>query len=698
MQSLAVALVLTCCTTAAAQEDLTVLKPAADETPPRKMLYSFLEGQAKKHFEARRQAVGGLKTPEDVQRRQKELKAKFIEALGGLPERTPLNAQVTGKTEHDGCRVERVIFESRPSHHVTALFYLPAGKGPFPGVLLPCGHDANGKAAVNYQRGAILLARHGIACLCYDPIGQGERSQLLDNMGRPVVASSTSEHTLVDVGALLVGRSTASYRVWDGMRALDYLAGRPEVDPKRLGCTGCSGGGTLTSYLMALDDRIMAAAPSCYVTSLERLFATLGPQDAEQNIPGQVVFGMEHADYLTMRAPKPTLILAASRDFFDQQGTWTTFREAKRVYGLFGQSDRVDLAEFDTPHGYPKQQREAMVRFMARHLLGKDETITEPELEVGKDADVRCTRTGQVLEDLKGKSAYDLNAARYTELAGDRAKFAERPADEQRKEIRRLLGLPEKVAAAKVKQGGAQDRDGYTMTKLTFETEPGVVVPALVFVPKKDAKPSMILYVHGQGKAEDAAADGPIEKLVRAGNRVMALDLRGWGETSPGKSPANKPDFWGPDWKEAFLGLHLNRPLLGQRVLDLLAVVEQLGEVQEVDVIGAGAAGPVVLHAAALEPRIKAVTLEKSVLSWAAVVRTPVGHGQLASVVPGALKAYDLPDLAKLVAPRPLTIRAAVDPATKPVLQAVLDEAYAGAKRAYADAKAEKELVLKGSE
>ena len=170
------------------------------------------------------------------------------------------------------------------------------------------------------------------------------------------------------------------YRIWDGIRSLDYLAGRPEIDPKRLGCTGNSGGGTLTSYLMALDDRIAAAAPSCYITSLERLFATIGPQDAEQNITGQVAFGMEHADYLTLRAPRPTLILAATRDFFDIQGTWTTFREAKRVYGLLGHGERVDLFESDTTHGFPKGQREAMLRWMRRWLLGKDDAATEAEL------------------------------------------------------------------------------------------------------------------------------------------------------------------------------------------------------------------------------------------------------------------------------------------------------------------------------
>src|SRR5271168_2731173 len=166
------------------------------------------------------------------------------------------------------------------------------------------------------------MATTGLAVFCYDPIGQGERLQLIDDNRKPGIKGSTSEHTMVGIGAMLVGQSTAGYRIWDGIRSIDYLTSRPEIDAGKIGCTGNSGGGTLTAYLMALDDRIVAAAPSCYITSLERLFATIGPQDGEQNIPGQVAFGMEHADYVTMRAPRPTLILCATKDFFDIQGSW----------------------------------------------------------------------------------------------------------------------------------------------------------------------------------------------------------------------------------------------------------------------------------------------------------------------------------------------------------------------------------------
>src|SRR4051812_27534605 len=314
----------------AAADDLTVLGP---EDAAGTMLYRALERRAHDRLAARRKEVAELKTPGAVQERQAQIRARFLAALGDLPEKTPLNGRVVGRDRRDGYSVERVIYESRPGHHVTANLYLPDGDAPFPGVLVPCGHSANGKAAETYQRACILLARNGMAALCYDPIGQGERVQALDDEGKPRLSASTAEHTMVGIGALLVGRSTATYRIWDGIRSLDYLASRPEVDPERLGCTGNSGGGTMTAYLMALDDRIAAAAPSCYITSFERLLGTIGPQDAEQDITGQIAFGMDHADYAILRAPRPTLLSVGTQDFFDIQGSWDTYRELKLLFG-----------------------------------------------------------------------------------------------------------------------------------------------------------------------------------------------------------------------------------------------------------------------------------------------------------------------------------------------------------------------------
>jgi cephalosporin-C deacetylase-like acetyl esterase len=690
MRTLAAVVLLCSSGRTLAQEDLHVL---SGEHQPHNMLHSYLLKEAQKHFDARRKVVADLKTPAEIHKRQKYLKSRFVNALGGFPDNTLLHPRVVGTIQGDGFRVERVIYESRPNHHVTANLYLPERSSPVPGVLVPCGHSSNGKAADAYQRICILMAKNGMAAMCYDPIGQGERIQLLKN-GKPGIPGSTSEHTMVGVGALLAGTSTATYRIWDGIRSLDYLASRPEIDGKRLGCTGNSGGGTLTSYLMALDDRIVAAAPSCYITSLERLFATIGPQDAEQNITGQVAFGMEHADYLTMRAPQPTLMCVASRDFFDITGAWTTFREAKLLYGKLGHGERVSIFEYSDGHGFSKPRREAAMRWMRRWLLQKDDSPSEAECPLFTDAQLQCTRSGQVLEDFHGKSAFQLNAEAARALVAKRKGWDERERSEALRIIRchlRLRPVPETVRAETL---GVVKRSGYRITKRVYETEPGILIPALEFVPEKVEATPPTVYLHGGGMAVEAAPGKAIERLVRAGHRVLALDLRGMGETAPGVPPSKRPNLFGVDWKEAFLGLHLDRPLLGQRVYDLLAVLRTRGE-KEAHVIAVASAGPIALHAAALDPRIQNLTLEHSLISWATVVEKPISHNQLTSVLPGVLADYDLPDLAALLAPRPLTIRDPVDGVQAFITQEELSRAYAGCHASYQRLAAASNLRLK---
>jgi pimeloyl-ACP methyl ester carboxylesterase len=204
-----------------------------------------------------------------------------------------------------------------------------------------------------------------------------------------------------------------------------------------------------------------------------------------------------------------------------------------------------------------------------------------------------------------------------------------------------------------------------------------------------------VIYADGAGKAAAAAPGGPVEKLVKDGSRVLALDLRGMGETAPGKAAGGRPNYFGVDTFEAFVALHLNRPLLGQRTTDLLAVVAKMAdESDDIRLIGVGSAGPAALHAAALEPRVKRLTLEGALVSWSAVVRTPVSHDQLTNVVPAALAVYDLPDLAALLAPRPLMIRRPADPTGKPLNRGAADDTYKPVRAAYARAQAEKQLVV----
>lgn len=646
-------------------DDLDVLPHGPGDPPPGKRLDAYLQAQAKIHFDARRKAVAALKTPEDVARRQVALRAAFREALGELPaEKTPLNPRVVGRDRRDGYSVERVIYESRPGHHVTANLYLPDAPPPFPGVLVPCGHSANGKAAETYQRISILLARNGMAALCFDPIGQGERVQWLDDAGKPVVKASTAEHDLVGIGALLVGRSAAGYRVWDAVRSLDYLASRPEIDPNKLGCTGNSGGGTETAYLMAFDDRVAVAAPSCYMTSLERLFATIGPQDAEQNLTGQVALGIEHADYATMRAPKPTLLSVGTRDYFDINGAWDTFREVKRIYCGLRAGERFDLFESDEPHGFTRPRREACMRWMRRWLLGKDDAPVETDFPISADRDLQCTETGQVLTSLRGKSAFDLNAEAAEACKEGRAALCISLTGEAlREEVRKRLALPAKAGPIVVHPPARTARNGYSITRWAFETEPGVLVPVLLFRGEPAADRPLVVYV-GADRAL-AAPGGAIEARIKAGEHVALVEPRGMGEGTP----EVKGGAFGPDLREAFLALHLNRPLLGQRVFDLLQALRGLDSEARMPIhlVGIGPGGPIVLHAALLSDRVASVTVERSVPSWSLVARTKSPRGDLAGVVPGVLARYDLPDLASALAPRRVTIREPIDPAGRPV-------------------------------
>jgi dienelactone hydrolase len=496
------------------------------------------------------------------------------------------------------------------------------------------------------------MARNGLAVLCYDPIGQGERLQLLDDQKKPAIKGSTSEHTLIGVGALLVGQSTAGYRIWDGIRSIDYLVSRPEIDPSKIGCTGNSGGGTLTAYLMAIDDRIVCAAPSCYITSLERLFATIGPQDAEQNIPGQVAFGMEHVDYLTMRAPRPTLMCIASQDYFDQQGSWATFREASVLFGKLGHGERVALFEFDDKHGFSKPRREAAMRWMRRWLLSIDDAPSEGNFAVFKDADLQCTRSGQVLDDFKGMSAFGLNLREAKKYERQRAGFA-RLADSQRQaEIRRLLGMPAQIPSAKLlSQKVHYLEDRLSTHKVVFETEKGILVPGLRFKHIQPKGPAVLYAPEGGLPPDGKLPKWLVEKYEKEHQEIYIVDLRGLGETAP----AGKSAYFGADMKEAFLALHLSRPLLGQRVLDVLSLSKTVGG-DEAQLVGEGTTGPVVLHAAALDHRVRHVTLMNALDAWANVVATPNSVNQLTNVVPGVLTVYDLPDLRRSLEVRKVQI------------------------------------------
>lgn len=656
-------------------DELTVLPAALDGAAPREMVHRYLMRLAGKAMDRRDAEYEKLKTPEQLTAWQRRVREFFLEQLGELPQRTPLAARIVGRQARDGYRIEKVIFESQPQHYVTAILYLPDAKPPYPGVLVPCGHSANGKARDLYQRMPILLAKNGMAALCYDPIDQGERHQLLGPDGKPRAASSTLGHSLLGVGSILLGRNAATFRIWDGMRAIDYLQSRKEIDPKRIGCTGISGGGTLTSYLMALDDRILAAAPGCYLTSMRRLMETIGPQDAEQDIHAQIAFGMDHGDYILARAPRATLIMTATRDYFDIAGSWATFRQAKRWYTRLGFGERVDLFEIDDQHGFPGPMRVASARWMSRWLLGRDDPIAEVESPVAKDEGLWCTPRGEVMLLPGARSTYDLNVAVDDRLAAARRAIWRQPdKGRQLAEVRRItrIGRLADLPRPQWEKTATLQRKGFHIEKLILRPEEGIWLAALAFVPDR---PTGLrhLYLHAAGKQADAGPGGPIEKLVRDGETVLAVDLRALGEAA-GVQRAAHAEYLGSDWQDMFLAYMLDRPYLAMWAEDILTSARFLAEygapagVKPVRVTSVGRVGPAVLHAAALEPELfDSVCLRQSLRSWSDVVRTPLARSQLVNTVHGALRVYDLPDLASTLPPGKLRVESPLDATEQPI-------------------------------
>jgi len=652
-------------------DELTVLRAQEGESGPTGMMSRYLNGLARAALDRRADEVEKLETAEQVAAYRKRMRSFFVRQLGGFPERTPLNARVVEKRAFDDYRMEKVIFESRPGMYVTGVLYLPNADPPYPAVLVPCGHSLLAKAYESYQRASILLAKNGLASFCFDPIGQGERRQILDADGKGTIGS-TLEHTLVGTGSILLGTNAARYFIWDGMRAIDYLTSREEVDPDRIGCTGNSGGGTQTSYLMALDERIVAAAPCCFLTSLRRLIPGLGPQDAEQNIYAAIEFGMEHADYILMRAPAPTLMCTATRDFFDIAGSWETFREAKRIYTRLGHAERMDLVETDEQHGFSKWLRVGVTRWMRRWLLHVDDAITEPEFPVLSEDELRCSPRGQVLLMEGAKSVFELNAELEVKLAEDRRKlWSEVPKPVALAKVRAIAGI-QKLAdlpEPKIEQAGSVQRSGYRIEKLVLRPEPGIALPGLLFAPTRHVGEAC-LYLHGESKATDAGVGGPIEKLVEAGQLVLAVDLRGIGETEGQTSYKGWKPYFGSDWQDFYRAYLLGRSYVGMRAEDALVCARFLagyqasGEPNRVHLIAIGEAAVPALHAAALEPAVfTSVQLERCIRSWSDVVRTPVTRNQLINTVHGALRTYDLPDLVATLPPGKLTIANIVDPA-----------------------------------
>lgn len=548
-----------------------------------------------------------------------DIKAKMEQSMGGLPQvRADLNARVTGKLERQGYRVEKLLFESLPGFRVTANLYVPTtSAGPFPAVLGVAGHSDSGKAYPAYQKMWITLARRGYVVLAYDPPGQGERLEYFDpELGLSRVGPGVNEHITAGVQCLLTGTSIARYFVWDGIRAVDYLLTRQEVDPARIAVAGNSGGGTQAAYLAVFEPRLAAAVSSCYITRWRELLAGPGPQDAEQVLPGFLSMGLDFVDFIKSFAPKPFLITSATRDFFPIAGARATYEAAARYYESIDAPGRVAFFEFDDTHGWSQPRREAAYRFLDKHLKGVDAEVHEEPADTEPESVLWVTPTGQLAPTFGTETVFTMNRALAQQIYPKRRALA--AANPQ--QLRQLI--LQRIAPAPL--------------QLVDRTSPRGIRPGLVAtgVPEADL-------------AELRAA-GYVLRVVNS-----PLPQGGSGGYSPAYQAAAK------EWLNG-------RSLLSWRVSELTSAFYDLAADPEVDpenisVWGKGASGVAALLFAALEPRVARVMAEDTVTSWFVCTQSHLYSNLAEITIPGVLLDFDLPDLVKLIAPRPMWL---VDPRT----------------------------------
>ncbi len=604
------------------------------------MVLDYYIQRLRRNRERREKQLRRLKTRRDVEAFQEKVRRAVRASFGPLPKRTPLMPKVTGRIERPGFVIEKLVFNSRPGCLVTANLYLPRGvQERAPAVLVPCGHAEEGKGYSLYQELCQRLVSCGFVVLIYDPFDQGERHQYV-MVKSDLVGGCTHAHNMEGKQLDLLGEFFGSWRAWDGIRALDYLQSRPEVDPHRIGVTGNSGGGTMTEWLFALDERLAFAAPGCFVSTYLANVENELPQDSEQYPPGILARGLEMVDFLALRAPKPLLLLGQRYDYFDLRGLEKAHHDLLRIYRLLDAAERLEIFVGPRGHGMHRENQEAVAKFFSK-WAGVD--YQEADVEPLDPKLLWATDSGEVVRE-GGIPIYEFIARQARRLSKLR-----RPKDREllRSRLFRLLGIPEDRPLPHYRVLRPIKIGGSNYGRYAVETEEGI--EAILFRRLKhpeqayllEADPRCLVAVPHVSSEKEIVEGAPV------GERGFLVDPRGMGESLPGGGERELFDPYGLDYMFHGLGLMLSEDYLGRRVFDVLQVIDLLRSAGAamVDLYGRGLGSLVALFAALLHPSVQRLTLKNCPSSFEEWCLSPIVSWPSSCFPRGILRVADIPEM-----------------------------------------------------
>ena len=614
-------------------------EPAAK--PGDEQIDAYLKQEAAKLSE---RVLDGATTREEWEARRPRLRQEYFDMLGlwPLPEKTPLNAKITGTLERGDVVIEKLHFQSRPGLYVTGDLFRPKKvEAKLPAILYVCGHSGKGRDGnkTAYQDQGMWFASNGYICLVIDTVELGEiagKHHGTYNLGRWWWHSA--------------GYTPAGVECWNGVRAIDYLVSRPEVDAERVGVTGISGGGAATLWVAAADERVKCAAQVSGMSDLECYVSQKVINHHCDCMLLYNTYGWEWTTIAELVAPRPLLFANSDSDsLFPMDGNRRIIDRLRQLYKMYDKPDLVDDYVSKGGHGYRPDLRVAVFQWINKHLKGATSPVKDADFEpiAGKDLRVFPEDKDIPADALNGKID-EMFVERANVKPPKEGEFAAwKKGLMQGLRERPFRAFPERIPPARAGDAFTKADKGFGGRVLRTEADLKVLLSDNV--PNVEAKNGFqLLVVLNPEDDERGDAIPQWAKPYAGDNPVRLLMPRGVGAFDwTRKNPPNSVER-----AHALLG----RTVDEGRVWDVAATVRYLTEQDKGEqswrVIGRGQAGVIAAYAALFEPSIQEVI----------AVDAPASHRDGPYFL-GVLRVLDTPDALGMLAPTPLTLVGAKDKA-----------------------------------